>query len=157
MTQVLAQIWRSLRLPTSWQLAIMRVLQDQFLVGVTGVILNNRDEVLLFRHTYRRRQWSLPGGYIKAKEHPKEGIEREIEEESGLVVSADWRYKIRTDRDSARLDIVYVGSFIGGEFKASKEVVEAKFFTFDALPRISKDQLVLLERIMQQKTTPQTL
>jgi ADP-ribose pyrophosphatase YjhB (NUDIX family) len=152
MTQVLATLWKSLHLPTSWQLAIMRRVQDQFLIGVTGIIFNDKDEVLLFRHTYRKRQWSLPGGYIKAREHPKEGIEREIEEESGLIVSADWRYKIRTDRDSARLDIVYVGSFMGGEFKASKEVTEAKFFRFDTLPRISKDQLVLLERIMQQRT-----
>lgn len=149
MTAVFSGIWKILHLSKEWQLAIMRLLQDQFLVGVTGIILNDKDEVLLFRHTYRNPPWALPGGYIKAKEHPKEGIEREIEEESGLVVSADTRYKIRTDRDSARLDIVYIGSFIGGEFRASAEVAEAKFFPFEALPAIRKDQLILLESVLQ--------
>jgi len=76
----------------------MRLLQDQFLVGVTGVIFNDTDEILLLKHTYRRFEWSTPGEYIKAKEHPKEAIEREIEEESGFIVSADIRHKIRTDR-----------------------------------------------------------
>ena len=86
----------------------MRKMQDQFLVGVTGVILNEKKEVLLFHHTYRQNEWGLPGGYIKAAEHPKEGLEREIAEESGYIVSIDERYKIRTDRESARLDVQYV-------------------------------------------------
>jgi 8-oxo-dGTP pyrophosphatase MutT (NUDIX family) len=121
----LAKVWKFLRLPKSLQLALMRVLQDQ---------------------------------YLKAKEHPKEGLEREIEEETGLVVSADLRYKIRTDREEARLDIVYIGSFIGGEFHASTEVVEAKFFPFADIPMIHKDDLLLIEKILhnvidKQKTT----
>ena len=67
----------------------MNLVQDQFLVGVTGVIFNEKNEVLLFKHTYRKQSWSLPGGYLKAGEHPAEALEREIKEESGLVVSAD--------------------------------------------------------------------
>ena len=130
----------------------MRVMQDQFLVGVTGVIFNHKHEVLLFRHTYRRIPWSLPGGYIKAKEHPKEALEREIEEESGLIVSADTRFKIRTDRDTARLDIIYIGSHIGGEFRPSTEVSEAKFFRLENLPGLSKKQLILIERVITQAT-----
>ena len=151
MTALLTKLWKALSLPKAWQLSIMRIVQDQFLVGVTGIIFNDNNEILLFRHTYRTPAWSLPGGYIKAREHPKEGIEREIEEESGLIVSADTRYKIRTDRDSARLDIVYVGSFIGGEFRSSKEVTEAKFFPFGMLPAIRKDQLILIEKVMQRR------
>lgn len=145
---MLAQLWKFFHMPKGLQLKLMRVFQDQFLVGVTGVIFNDRNEILLFRHTYRAIDWGLPGGYIKAKEHPKEGLEREIEEESGLMVSADTRYKIRTDRETARLDIVYIGSFIGGDFKKSREVSEAKFFLFDDLPNIRKTDLLLLEIIL---------
>lgn len=148
MTDVLLALWKLLSLPKQWQLRAMRVVEDQFLVGVTGVIFNDKKEILLFKHTYRSgHQWSLPGGYVKAKEHPKEGLEREIEEESGLIVSADYRYKIRTDRETARLDIVYVGSFIGGTFVPSKEVIEANFFAFDTIPDIHRDQLVLIQKI----------
>jgi 8-oxo-dGTP diphosphatase len=143
-----AKIWKFLHLPTNWQLGLMKLIQDQFLIGVTGLIFNDRHEILLFKHTYRNFVWSLPGGYLKAREHPREGLVREIEEESGYVVSISKRHKIRTDRDAARLDIVYIGTFIGGEFRPSAEVTDAKFFSFDNLPRISHDQLMLLNRVM---------
>lgn len=151
MRRLLAKIWKALALPKSMQLKVMRVVQDQFLVGVTGIIFNEKGEVLLLKHTYRKTSWSLPGGYIKAGEHPKEGLEREIEEECGLVVHADERLKIRTDRQTARLDFIYLGTFIGGEFHESDEVSEATFFSFDELPSLSKDQLVFIHRAMESR------
>lgn len=128
----------------------MRIIQDQFLIGVTGIIFNDKQEVLLFKHTYRQTAWSLPGGYLKSKEHPGEGLEREIKEESGLVVSADQQLKTRTDRETARLDICYVGKFIGGEFTPSHEVSEHGFFSFENLPLISTNQLYLIELAINQ-------
>ncbi|KKQ98273.1 MAG: NUDIX hydrolase [Candidatus Woesebacteria bacterium GW2011_GWC1_43_10b] len=152
MQGLLLSFWKVLKLPYNLQLFIMRRLNDQFLVGATGIFLNDRNEILLFKHTYRNtNSWSLPGGYVKAKEHPKEGLEREVKEESGLVVSADERLKIRTDRDSARLDITYVGTFIGGEFTPSKEVSKAAFFAFDSLPLLPKDQLIFIEKALEEK------
>lgn len=146
MYELLLKVWRLLKFPTNIQLFFMRRLNDQFLIGVTGIIFDDRKRVLLFRHTYRDTDtWSLPGGYIKAKEHPKEALEREIKEESSLVVSADERLKLRTDREGARIDIIYVGKFIGGEFKASEEVKEAKFFSFSNLPKLPSDQLYFIE------------
>ena len=141
------KIWNLLKIPTKLQLFVMRRLNDQFLVGATGIFLDKKNRVLLFKHTYRDNGgWSLPGGYIKGKEHPREGLEREIKEESGLVVSADTRLNIRTDRNSARLDIVYSGIYIGGVFKPSKEVSEAKLFSFENIPQIPRDQLIFIEK-----------
>lgn len=148
---ILAKIWRMLHLPKSVQLFVMRIFQDQFLIGVTGIILNDKNEILLFKHTYRETKWGLPGGYIKAKEHPQEALEREIGEESGLVVSVDEELQIRTDRESARMDICFVGKLMGGEFKKSSEVTEAKFFSFNDLPLLSKQQLFIIEQTLFQK------
>lgn len=148
MRSFLARIWKLLHLPTNLQLFIMRLFQDQFLIGVTGIFFNDKNEVLLLKHTYRQTSWSLPGGYLKAKEHPKEGLEREIKEESGLIVSADERLKTRTDRDSARLDMCYVGKFIGGVFTPSSEVTEYGLFKFEELPLISKNQLFLIQEAL---------
>ncbi|KKQ10327.1 MAG: NUDIX hydrolase [Candidatus Pacebacteria bacterium GW2011_GWF1_36_5] len=131
------------------QLFIVRFFQDQFLVGVTGIIFNDKREVLLFKHTYRAHAWSLPGGYMKAGEHPSEGLEREIKEESGLIVSADTRLKTRTDRDSARLDICYIGAFIGGEFSPTHEVSEYGFFAQDKLPLLRKNQIFLIDEALK--------
>ena len=152
MNTLLAKTWRALSLTKGLQLSVMRVFQDQFLIGVTGIIFNEKNEVLLFKHTYRQTQLSLPGGYIKSKEHPFEALEREIAEESGFVVSADEQVKIRTDRESARLDVTVIGTHIGGEFKPSQEVSEFGFFAFENLPLISKNQLLLIEHALHTKT-----
>jgi len=147
----LAKIWKALHLPKGLQLFIMRFVQDQFLVGVTGVIFNEKNEILLFKHTYRTHAWSLPGGYMKAGEHPREALEREIKEESHLVVSIDDPLKTRTDRDSARLDMCYTGVFIGGDFAPSHEVSEYGFFSQDTLPLLRKNQVFLIDGALKQR------
>lgn len=121
------------------------------MVGVTGVIFNDKKEVLLFKHSYRQQAWSLPGGYLKAGEHPAEALEREIKEESGLVVSADEMLKTRTDRDDSRLDMCFVGVFIGGEFKPSNEVSEYGFFSQDQMPLLRSNQVFLIDETLRQK------
>ncbi|MBP9728335.1 MAG: NUDIX hydrolase [Candidatus Moranbacteria bacterium] len=144
-------LWKKLNLSKNLQLKIVRVFQDQFLVGVTGLIFNEHNEVLVFRHTYRKRAWSLPGGYMNGKEHPKEALAREIKEESGFTVSIDWRMKVRTDRETARLDISYIGTYIGGDFVPSDEVSEARFCSLQNLPSIRRDQLFLIEQALEQR------
>lgn len=138
-------------IPKKIQLFAMRLIEDKFLVGVTGVILNEQKEILLFKHTYRSHAWSLPGGYLKKGEHPREGLEREIKEESGLVVSVDENLKIRTDRDTARLDICYTGVLIGGDFVPTIEVSEYGFFAMDKLPLLRQNQVFLIDEVLKQK------
>ncbi len=152
MKSLLAKIWKILNLPKGVQLFFMRLFQNQFLVGVTGVIFNEKNEVLLFNHTYRQHAWSLPGGYLKSGEHPAEALEREIKEESGLVVSVDAPLKTRTDRNGSRLDMCYTGLFIGGEFTPSQEVSAYGFFSQDKMPLLRSNQVVLIDKAMHQKS-----
>jgi ADP-ribose pyrophosphatase YjhB (NUDIX family) len=151
MKGLLLALWKKLNFSKNFQLNIIRMFQDQFLVGVTGLIFNEKNEVLLFKHTYRQTAWSLPGGYMNGKEHPKEALVREIMEESGFTVSIDWRMKVRTDRDTARLDISYIGTYIGGEFVPSKEVSEARFCSMENLPPIRRNQLFLIKNALEQR------
>ncbi len=151
MKEQLSKLWRLLSLPKNLQLSIMRLTQNEFLIGVTGVIFNDRNEILICKHTYRQNKWSLPGGYIKGKEHPKEGLVREIEEETGFIVRIGEELRIRTDRETARLDISFVGNYIGGEFRPSDEVSEARFFAFENLPLISQNQLILIKEVLQRQ------
>ncbi len=151
MMAFLLKLWKMLGFSKNIQLRIIRMFQDQFLVGVTGLIFNAENKVLLFKHTYRKTAWSLPGGYMNGKEHPKEALEREILEESSLSVSIDWRMKVRTDRETARLDISYIGTYIGGTFTPSAEVIEARFCSLSDLPPIRRDQLFLIDRALEQR------
>jgi len=148
---LLTKLWKALHLPKGLQLLIMRFFQDQFLVGVTGIIFNDKNEILLFKHVYRSHAWSLPGGYMKAGEHPRETLEREVKEESGLIISMDESLKTRTDRLTARLDMCYIGVLIGGDFKQTHEVSEYGFFTQDKLPLLRKNQLFLIDEALKQK------
>ncbi len=151
MKSFLAKIWKVLNLPKGVQLFFMRFFQNQFLIGVTGIIFNENNEILLFKHTYRQHSWSLPGGYLKAGEHPAEALEREIKEESHLIVSVDESLKTRTDRTSSRLDMCYIGVFIGGEFAPSQEVSEYGFFSQNTMPLLRSNQVFLIDQALQQK------
>ncbi|MFZ1719846.1 MAG: NUDIX hydrolase [Candidatus Moraniibacteriota bacterium] len=151
MRKILLILWKKLNFSKHFQLRIIRLFQDQFLIGVTGLIFNEKNEVLLFRHTYRQRAWSLPGGYMNKQEHPKEALIREIKEESGMTVSIDWRMKVRTDRETARLDMPYIGTYIGGDFVPSAEVVAARFCSLKNLPPIRRDQLFFIESALEQR------
>lgn len=152
MKTLLAKIYHTLHLPKGFQLWLMNLTQDRFLVGVTGVILNDQGEILLFKHNYRSQSWSLPGGYLKSGEHPREALEREIKEESGLVVSIDESLKTRTDRKFPRLDMCYSGIFIGGDFIPTAEVSESGFFAMDKLPLLRQNQVFLIDEVLKPKT-----
>jgi len=151
MKSLLSKLYKALKLPKSLQLMIMRMSQDRFLVGVTGIVFNEKQEILLFKHSYRSHAWSLPGGYLKAQEHPSEGLEREIKEESGLVVSMDSPLMTRTDRESARLDICYSGVLIGGEFVSSPEVLECGFFAQEKMPLLRSNQVILIDEAIKER------
>lgn len=131
----------------------MSLLEDKFLVGTTGIIFNDKREILLFKHRYRSHAWSLPGGYLKSGEHPREGLEREIKEESGLTVSVDAQLKTRTDRDMPLLDMCYTGILIGGEFTPTHEVSEYGFFAQDKLPLLRSNQVFLIDRALKEQLT----
>lgn len=149
MNSPIGMLYKAINFPKGIQLRIMRLFHDKFLVGLTGIIFNERGEILLFKHSYRSHAWALPGGYLEAHEHPSEGLEREIKEESGLVVSIDIPLKTRTDRETARLDICYVGVLIGGTFTPSKEVTEFGFFAQDKMPLLRSNQVFLINEAMK--------
>ncbi|MCR4329653.1 MAG: NUDIX domain-containing protein [Candidatus Roizmanbacteria bacterium] len=149
MKTLLAKLWKALHLPKNTQLFAMRIFQDQFLVGVTGIILNEKKEVLLFKHIYRTHSWSLPGGYLKSGEHPREALEREIKEESGLVVSVDESLRARTDRETARIDLCYTGILIGGDFIPTHEVSEYGFYSQDKLPLLRTNEVFLINEVLE--------
>lgn len=151
MTPLIIRLWSLIPHRKNIQLALIRIFQDQFLIGVTGIIFNAKNEVLLFKHTYRKIAWSLPAGYLKAKEHPTEGLSREIEEESGFIISIDERLDIKTDRDTARLEVSYIGTYLGGEFRSSSEVDDFGFFSLNNLPLIPRNQVLLIRDALDTK------
>lgn len=146
MYRFLLRLWRDLSLAKSSQIKILRIINDKFLIGVTGVIFNDKQEVLLVKHSYRRVPWSLPGGYLQAGEHPKKGLEREIYEETSFTVRIEKIIKTQHDEETARLDMCYIGTFERGSFKKSHEVIDFGFFALNKLPPLLDDQYTQIAR-----------
>lgn len=148
---MLGKIWKQLRLPKFIQVLIMRAINDQFLIGVTGVIFNDKFEILILKHTYRQIQWSLPGGYLKTHEHPKEGLAREIKEETGFEVKIIRIISTKNIDSKARLDMSYYGIFLGGTFKKNDEIIDFGFFSEDKLPKLIPDQYDIIKKAVDRK------
>ncbi len=138
-------LWGRLPIPNILRWWFVYTLKRKFLVGVVAVVWNEQGEILLFRHTYRPRwPWGLPSGLLEAGENPARAIEREIAEETGLVVRALHPVLVLSETRVAQIDLVYTGRLDGGTFRPSAEVSEARFFPRDALPTLPVEQLDIL-------------
>jgi mutator protein MutT len=108
-----------------------REYPPQPLVGVTVLIVNEKEEILLVkrRNEPGKNLWSFPGGLIELGESIKKTAEREVKEETGLkikvrklldaldVIVKDKSNKIRFHY----VLIVFLASSIGGQLKLSNE------------------------------------
>jgi ADP-ribose pyrophosphatase YjhB (NUDIX family) len=137
-------IWKIIPLPTFMKSFIIRCTNSCFLVAVLGIILNDKNEVLLLRHTYRKEPWGIPGGWMN-NEQPFDGLVREIFEETGLNISVDSIIKVDYFKKPNRIDILMRGKYVDGNFRHSPEVSECAFFKIgqwpDGLPDIQKKMI----------------
>lgn len=146
LTALMLWVWR-LPLPDWLRWLLLWLKNPHFLATVAAVIINERGEVLLFRHTYRRElPWGLPGGWLERNEDPDQAIEREIMEEAGLTVRVLYPLTVGRDYYRRRLDVVYIARLEGGAFRPSQEVVEMRFFAREELPALSNHtrQIILM-------------
>jgi ADP-ribose pyrophosphatase YjhB (NUDIX family) len=122
-------------MPTRVRWGLTWLVTPKFLVGVLAVIFDEQGRVLLLKHTYRPEcPWGLPGGWLKAGEGAAAGIERELLEETGLVIRAMQPLMVGGDGQRARLDLVFSCEYESGTFRPSAEVSEALFFDPAAMP-----------------------
>jgi 8-oxo-dGTP diphosphatase len=127
---------------------LQTILFPRYLVGVVGIIENDRGELLLFRHTYRHQYpWGLPSGYLEHGEQPGDALRREIQEETGFSVTLSGVRDVTTEPDRPLLNVIFKGSFVGGTFVASAEISEAGFFPPSRLPPLLPSQRRLIESL----------
>lgn len=82
--------------------------------------------------------WDIPGGYLEAGEHPKDGALREVREETGLEVRITGFGGIYMDTYGANgvttLNVFYEAAVVGGQLSALDDVSELAWFAPEALP-----------------------
>ena len=115
-------------------------------MGVGALIFNDRDEILLVKPTYKDH-WSFVGGVVDANESPMQACVREVKEEIGLDVDAEFVsvvYQPETDEKTESLQFVFDAGTISQDQINKieidcKEIGEYKFYKIkDAISVLSE-------------------
>lgn len=105
-------------------------------VGVALVTFNANEEVLLLRHVFHTANpWGLPGGWLARNEAPGDGLTRELREELGLGVVLDGPIHVSHEKAPAHIILAYLGRLQPGPMRLNAEIIEARWFGLDRLPR----------------------
>lgn len=112
-------------------------------VGV-GVMVVFQDKILLVRRAIfpERGKWSIPAGFLDFGEEPKSTAEREVFEETNLMVKIDTLVDVyynqeAIDQGGASIFILYQARFGGGEIRAGDDADAAAFFDHVELPELA--------------------
>jgi 8-oxo-dGTP diphosphatase len=135
MTQIMLRLWRLLRGPLQWR--VLYVAHAKFLLGVTGACWDQDGRVLLVKHRFwpEQQPWGLPSGYAKRRELLADTLRRELKEETGYELDRDIRIIRVKSGFQLRLEVLAEAHIVGGgEMLDEREVLEARFFSPDALP-----------------------
>ena len=119
-------------------------------IGCCVIGFDSTGRVMLVRHSYGSRAWTLPSGGVGRGEDPAATAVREFREETGCMLHAARLVTIiKEDLHGARhVQHVFVGRADGEPCPDGREVVALEFFAPDALPpdtaRTALSRLALL-------------
>ena len=120
--------------------------------GAVCVLRDGAGRVLLIRQSYGdRSRWWLPGGFVGRSEEPSAAALREAREELGVAVPSvrslgtvegGWMGKRETLH-------VFAAPWPGGTVRCDPvEVLEARWFALDALPRLGEATAAAIDQAL---------
>lgn len=129
--------------------------QSYYRVSIKGIVIDKDGRILLARED--NGKWELMGGGLEHGEEPKDCLVREIQEETGLVVtsiSEKPKYFITAPRlgtDTYTANVIYEISLADLNFIASDECQELRFFSTDEMKTV--DLFPNVQKLLETMTT----
>lgn len=127
------------------------------------VVIADHDSILLVRHNYGEKKWSLPGGGVKQGEIVIQAARREAREETGISQIATMR-QIGQFTLIKRYGLVVLFEALGwfGYPKTDgQEIAECRFFTLNELKAVSSEvypaQLKLIGIFLRYRSHPRPI
>jgi ADP-ribose pyrophosphatase YjhB (NUDIX family) len=107
-----------------------------------GALCVDNGRVLLTRRAFEpfKGFWDIPGGFLEEGEDPRDGLRRELREETGLEVEPERFLGVWMDRyggDStaeATLNLYWIARVVGGRPAPADDVSELRWFSRAELP-----------------------
>src|SRR5205823_950767 len=107
-----------------------------------GALIVDGNRVLLAERGVEphRGDWDVPGGFLEAGEHPRDGARREVREETGLKVDLGEPFAILVDRypygDAIdyTLNVYYIATVAAGLPVPADDVASLRWFPLTDLP-----------------------
>ena len=133
-----------------------------WLTGITGVVLNDREEVLLVRRADNGR-WSLVAGILEPGEQPAVGLVREIQEETAVEAEVERLLSIEAlppagypNGDQVQfLDLCFRCRPLRGEPRVNDdESLEVRWWPLSDLPGLSEREKTYIANALSPDPMP---
>ncbi|MFO7320145.1 MAG: NUDIX hydrolase [Chloroflexota bacterium] len=109
--------------------------RPRFSMGVVGVVLDDRNRVLLVEHVFHPYlPWGLPGGWVERHEDPVSALRRELDEELGMTVEIGPILAVQNEHGS-HVDLAYLCRPTSPVNRLSFELLDHDWFDAGQLPR----------------------
>lgn len=110
------------------------MIMPTHIVAVAGVVENDKEEILLVK-TYHGG-WVFPGGQVEVGENLMDAVEREIKEESGIIVNVEKLFAVSSntatykgyngvEKVPTKVMLDFICIYVGGELCISDENSES--------------------------------
>jgi ADP-ribose pyrophosphatase YjhB (NUDIX family) len=103
---------------------------------VVGAVVHVGDRILMCRRAIEPRTgfWTLPAGYLEAREEPAAGARREAWEEARARIEIETLLAVYTITRISQVQLIFRARLAAPEISAGPESLEVALFTWDEIP-----------------------
>ncbi len=113
------------------------------------ILIEHEGKILLARHNYGHKIWTIPGGGVKKNEEASLAAAREMQEEVGISLSdVTWFGSYESNYEHKKVVVDCYHSVVTNNFYKidNFELAEAQWFSLDDLP---KDRVTSVDKIIK--------